>query len=56
MAKAGNITIAEVEHLVQPGDLDPDEVHVAGIYVHRLFQGKNYQKRIERKTMKLKQQ
>jgi 3-oxoacid CoA-transferase subunit A len=53
MAKAGNITIAEVEHLVEPGDLDPDRVHVAGIYVHRIFQGNNYEKRIERKTVKL---
>ena len=38
MAKAGNITIAEVEHLVEPGELEPDSVHVAGIYVHRIFQ------------------
>src|ERR1044071_2942107 len=38
MAKAGNITIAEVEHLVQPGELDPDQVHAPGIYVHRIFQ------------------
>src|SRR6202051_1689565 len=38
MAKAGNITIAEVEELVEPGELDPDHVHVAGIYVHRIFQ------------------
>jgi 3-oxoacid CoA-transferase subunit A len=53
MAKAGNITIVEVEHLVKPGELDPDEIHVAGIYVHRIFQGKNYEKRIERKTVKL---
>jgi 3-oxoacid CoA-transferase subunit A len=53
MAKAGNITIAEVEHLVEPGELDPDQVHVAGIYVHRIFQGNNYEKRIERKTVKL---
>src|SRR5215213_11039265 len=37
MAKAGDITIAEVEHLVAPGELDPDEIHVAGIYVHRIF-------------------
>jgi 3-oxoacid CoA-transferase subunit A len=54
MAKAGNITIAEVEQLVQPGDLDPDQVHVPGIYVHRIFQGKDYQKRIERRTVSLK--
>ncbi len=53
MAKAGNITIAEVEELVQPGDLDPDEVHVAGVYVHRIFQGSHYEKRIERKTVQL---
>ena len=53
MAKAGNITIAEVEHLVEPGEIDPDDIHVAGIYVHRIFQGKDYEKRIERKTVKL---
>lgn len=53
MAKAGTVTIAEVEHLVQPGDIDPDDVHVAGVYVHRIFEGKNYGKRIERKTVKL---
>jgi len=53
MAKAGNITIVEVEHLVQPGELDPDQVHVPGIYVHRIFQGKDYEKRIERKTVKM---
>jgi 3-oxoacid CoA-transferase subunit A len=53
MAKAGNITIAEVEELVQPGEIDPDDVHVAGVYVHRIFQGKNYEKRIERKTVRL---
>lgn len=54
MAKAGNITIAEVEELVEPEDLDPDHIHVAGIYVHRIFQGKNYEKRIERKTIQIK--
>lgn len=53
MAKAGKITIAEVEQLVQPGELDPDQVHVPGIYVHRIFQGGNYQRRIERKTVRL---
>ena len=52
MAKAGNITIAEVEELVEPGELDPDHVHVAGIYVHRIFQGTEYEKRIERKTVR----
>lgn len=54
MAKAGDITIAEVEHLVQPGELNPDEINVAGIYVHRIFQGLNYEKRIERRTVQLK--
>jgi 3-oxoacid CoA-transferase subunit A len=53
MAKAGNITIAEVEELVQPGEIDPDDVHVAGVYVHRIFEGKDYEKRIERKTVRL---
>ena len=52
MAKAGDITIAEVEKLVEPGQLDPDQVHVPGIYVHRIFQGNNYEKRIERKTIR----
>lgn len=55
MAKAGTITIAEVEHLVEPGELDPDEIHVAGIYVHRIFEGSNYIKRIERRTVQLQQ-
>ncbi|MBI2284558.1 MAG: CoA transferase subunit A [Bacteroidetes bacterium] len=53
MAKAGDITIAEVEQLVQPGEIDPDDVHVAGVYVHRIFQGNHYEKRIERKTVQL---
>lgn len=53
MAKAGNITIAEVEHLVQPGELDPDHIHVPGIYVHRIFHGNHYEKRIERRTVKM---
>ena len=52
MAMAGRITIAEVEELVQPGQLDPDAIDVAGIYVHRIFQGNNYEKRIERKTVR----
>ena len=54
MAKAGKITIAEVEELVEPGELDPDHIHVAGIYVHRIFQGDNYEKRIERRTVQIK--
>lgn len=53
MARAGNITIAEVEHLVEPGELDPDHIHVPGIYVHRIFEGKNYEKRIEKKTVRV---
>lgn len=54
MAKAADVTIAEVEQLVQPGELNPDEINVAGIYVHRIFQGNNYEKRIERRTIALK--
>jgi 3-oxoacid CoA-transferase subunit A len=51
MAMAGKITIAEVEELVEPGQLDPNEIHTPGIYVHRIFQGKNYEKRIEQRTV-----
>lgn len=50
MAMAGKITIAEVEELVPAGSLDPDAIHTPGIYVHRIFQGKNYEKRIEQRT------
>ncbi|MBA2498770.1 MAG: CoA transferase subunit A [Chitinophagaceae bacterium] len=53
MAKAGTITIAEVEHLVEPEDMDPDQIHVPGIYVHRIFQGKDYEKRIEKVTTRI---
>jgi len=53
MAKAGDITIVEVEHLVKPGEIDADDVDVAGVYVHRIFQGSNYEKRIERRTTKI---
>lgn len=53
MAKAGKVTIAEVEHLVEPGELEPDQIHVASVYVHRIFQGSNYEKRIERRTVRL---
>lgn len=52
MAMAGKITIAEVEELVAPGELDPDLIHTPGIYVHRIFQGKNYEKRIEQRTVR----
>ena len=50
MATAGKITIAEVEHLVKPGELDPNEIHTPNIYVNRIFEGKNYEKRIEKIT------
>ncbi len=50
MAMAGKITIAEVEELVEPGVLDPNQIHTPGIYVHRIFQGNQYEKRIEKKT------
>ena len=56
MAKAGKITIAEVEQLVEPGELDPDHIHTPGIYVHRIFQGSNYEKRIEQRTVRKKPQ
>jgi 3-oxoacid CoA-transferase subunit A len=51
MAMAGKITIAEVEELVEPGQLDPNQIHVPGVYIHRIFQGSNYEKRIEQKTI-----
>lgn len=50
-ATAGRITIAEVEHMVEVGALDPDEIHTPGIYVQRILEGKNYVKRIERRTV-----
>ena len=51
MAMAGKITIAEVEHLVPVGELDPNHIHTPGIYVQRIFEGKNYEKRIEQLTL-----
>ncbi len=51
MAMAAKITIAEVEILVSAGELDPNQVHTPGIYVHRIFEGKNYEKRIEQRTV-----
>ncbi len=51
MAAAGKITIAEVEELVPIGELDPNNIHTPGIYVQRIFQGKNYEKRIEQRTI-----
>lgn len=52
MAMAGKITIAEVEELVPAGTLDPNEIHTPGIYVHRIFEGKDYEKRIEQRTVR----
>ena len=52
MAMAGKITIAEVEELVPAGELDPNQIHTPGIYVHRIFKGENYEKRIEQRTVK----
>lgn len=52
MAMAGKITVAEVEELVEVGELDPDHIHTPGIYVHRIFQGENYEKRIEQVTVR----
>lgn len=54
MSMAGKITIAEVEELVPAGDLDPNQIHTPGIFVHRIFQGVNYEKRIEQRTVRKK--
>lgn len=54
MAMAGRVTIAEVEELVPAGQLDPDHIHTPGIYVHRIFQGSGYEKRIEQRTVRKK--
>ncbi len=51
IATAGRITIAEVEHLVEPGELEPDQIHTPGIFVQRIFQGSHYEKRIEQLTI-----
>ncbi len=51
-ATAGKITVAEVEELVEVGELDPDQIHTPGIFVQRIFQGREYQKRIEQKTVR----
>ena len=52
MAMAGKITIAEVENLVPAGSLDPNEIHTPGIFVQRVFQGLNFEKRIEQRTVR----
>jgi len=55
MATAGRITVAEVEHLVEAGELDPDQIHTPGVFVHRIFQGTDYEKRIEKRTVRQKE-
>ena len=55
MAMAGNITVAEVEQLVPAGELDPNSIHTPGIFVQRIFEGKNYEKRIEQLTTRTKE-
>ena len=52
MATAARVTIAEVEEIVQPGELEPDMVHTPAIYVRRILQGQNYEKRIEKRTVR----
>lgn len=52
MAMAGKVTIAEVEEMVEAGELDPNNIHTPGIYVHRIFKGENYEKRIEQRTVR----
>jgi len=54
MAMAGKITIAEVEQLVPAGELDPNQIHTPGIYVHRIFKGQKYEKRIEQRTTRIR--
>lgn len=56
MAMAGKITIAEVEEIVEPGELDPNFIHTPGVFVQRIFQGTNYEKRIEQRTVRPKPQ
>ena len=55
MAMAGKITIAEVEELVEPGELDPNFIHTPGVFVQRIFQGEKYEKRIEQRTVRTRQ-
>ena len=52
MAMAGKITIAEVEELVEPGQLDPNQIHTPGIFIQRIFEGQGYEKRIEQRTVR----
>lgn len=55
MAMAGKITIAEVEELVEPGELDPNFIHTPGVFIQRIFQGEKYEKRIEQRTVRKKE-
>lgn len=55
MAMAGRVTIAEVEELVEPGELDPDEIHLSGVYVQRILKGTDYEKWIEQRTTRTKE-
>ena len=52
IATAGKITVAEVEELVEVGEIDPDDIHTPGIFIQRIFQGQNYEKRIEQRTIR----
>lgn len=52
MCGAAKVTVVEVEELVKPGELDPNHIHIPGIFVQRIFQGKNYEKRIEQRTVR----
>src|SRR5258707_24574 len=54
MATAAKVTIAEVEHLVEPGEIDPDHVVTPGIFVRHILQGEKYEKRIEKRTVKVR--
>ena len=54
MAMAGKVTIAEVEELVEAGELNPNDIHIPGVYVHRIVKGSDYEKRIEQRTVRKK--
>ena len=55
MAMAGKITVAEVEELVDEGDLDPNQIHTPGVFVQRIFLGESFEKRIENRTIRKKE-
>jgi 3-oxoacid CoA-transferase subunit A len=54
MCGSAKITVVEVEELVPAGELDPNQIHIPGIFVQRIFQGKDYEKRIEQRTVREK--